>query len=79
VSVDLLSIPPLGCRERLWREYVRDIVHERDHPQQRARPVASSRAAERDRGRSAKDVGDVVDKAYLREYIEPDQKRIRRE
>ena len=67
------------CRERLWRGYVRDIIHERDHPQQHNRLVASSRAAERDKGRSAKDVGDVVDKAYLREYIEPDQKRVRRE
>ncbi|KAL0027442.1 hypothetical protein WJX77_001554 [Trebouxia sp. C0004] len=66
-------------RERLWRGYVRDIVHERDHPQQHNRLAASSRAAERDKGRSAKDVGDVVDKAYLREYIEPDQKRARRD
>ena len=54
-------------------------MHERDYPQQRNRTAASSRAAERDRGRSAKDVGDVVDKAYLREYIEPEQKRLRRE
>ena len=54
-------------------------MFERDHPQQRNRLATGSRAAERDRGRSAKDVGDVMDKAYLREYIEPDQKRLRRE
>ena len=33
----------------------------------------SSRAAERDRERQAKEAG--IDKAYLREYFEPDTKR----
>ena len=69
----------LCCRERLWRHFVKDILFERDHPQQRNRLAANSRAAERDRSRNAKEAGDVVDKAYLREYIEPDQKRLRRE
>lgn len=57
---------------------MQDIVAERDNPRAQ-RQAASSRAAERERGRSARDTGDVVDKAYLREYLEPDQKRIRRD
>ena len=67
------------CRERIWRRYVQDIVAERDNPRLQRNPAAANRAAERDRGRNARETGDVVDKAYLREYLEPDQKRIRRD
>lgn len=58
---------------------MQDIVAERDNPRAQRNVAASSRTAERDRGRNTRDTGDVIDKAYLREYLEPDQKRIRRD
>lgn len=68
------------CRHRLWWSYVDEVRKQRDNPQQPdQRTAANSRAAERDRSRSAKDTGDVVDKAYVREYLEPEQKRMRRD
>ncbi|KAL3161297.1 hypothetical protein ABBQ38_009653 [Trebouxia sp. C0009 RCD-2024] len=67
-------------RQRFWWSYVDEIRKQRDNPsQQDPRTTASSRAAERDRNRGAKDTGDVVDKAYVREYLEPEQKRVRRD
>ena len=68
------------CRQKLWWGYVGEIMKQRDHPQQPdQRAVASSRAAERDRSRTAKETGDVVDQAYVREYLEPEHKRVRRD
>ena len=78
------------CRERLWRRYVEEIIQERDDPRaaemrrgklsSRGSVGAAASARERDartRDRSTRDVDDGVDKAYQREYLEVDRKRLR--
>lgn len=78
-QLDIICLKSI-CRHRFWWSYVDEIRKQRDNPQQPdQRTAANSRAAERDRSRNAKDTGDVVDKAYVREYLEPEQKRMRRD
>jgi len=63
--------------EKLWRRYVEDIVLERDNPEALARRARmGGRTVARPLGR---DVSAVTDKAYEREYLEPDRKRVRRD
>ena len=68
-----------ACRKDLWNKWVTQLVRELNDPAVAAAAKAlksgSSRGAERDRERQAKEAG--IDKAYLREYFEPDQKRMR--
>ncbi|KAK9822389.1 hypothetical protein WJX81_007697 [Elliptochloris bilobata] len=64
-------------REKLWRRYVEDIVLERDNPEALAR---RARMGGRTIARPmTRDVSAVTDKAYEREYLEPDRKRLRRD
>jgi hypothetical protein len=67
-------------REKLWRRFVEDIILERDNPAaaaRRGRLTSSSRTA---RGPHLNDAsGTVTDKAYEREYLAHDRKRIRRD
>ncbi|BDA46960.1 Transcription elongation regulator 1 [Coccomyxa sp. Obi] len=71
---------PARDREKLWRRYVEDITMERDNPAaaaRRGRLISSSRTA---RGPHLNDAaGAVTDKAYEREYLAHDRKRIRRD
>ena len=68
-----------ACRKDLWNKWVTQLVRELNDPAVAAAAIAlksgSSRGAERDRERQAKEAG--IDKAYLREYFEPEQKRLR--
>ena len=76
-------------REKLWARFVADLILERDDPTAAARRARLPRSgarltgnASRDgRGRPPflKDAGDGPDKAYEREYLEPDRKRVHRE
>ena len=72
-------------RERLWRRFVDDIILERDDPEaaaRRGRVLAQGRPSGGVRGgaRLLNDgEGAVTDKAYEREYLAPDRKRIRRD
>ena len=74
-------------RERLWRRFVEEIVLERDDPRAASMrkgklasraplppPPALARDARRERASRA---DDGVDKAYQREYLEVDRKRMR--
>lgn len=73
----------------MWRRYVDDELWNRDHPGARARTQRKPPAAEREEESGAagrrprlppalEDDGGL-DKAYLREYIDPEAKRQRRE
>ena len=65
------------CSEKLWRRYVEDIVMEREDPAALARRARmGGRTVARPMTR---DVSAVTDKAYEREYLEPDRKRVRRD
>lgn len=60
------------CSEKLWRRYVEDIVMEREDPAALARRARMG-------GRTVARPMIKTDKAYEREYLEPDRKRVRRD
>ena len=71
----------LRCRERLWRRFVEDVLLERDDPETAARRLrlsGRSRASERERPAALRDE-QQPDKAYEREYLAHDRKRLRRD
>eukprot|EP00884_Botryococcus_braunii_P003278 jgi/Botrbrau1/12951/Bobra.154_2s0011.1 len=76
---------PPSQREKLWRRFVEDMIYERDNPGKFARrpgPGAPSRGT-MGRGTSYHPRPDwkedpSTDRAYQREYLEPDRKRIKR-
>lgn len=75
------------CRERVWRQWIEDELHNRDHPL--ARPRTQRRLMGGGEGEEKQASGirqprpllndGGMDKAYLREYIVADSKRQRRE
>ena len=78
------------CRERLWRRFADDIIYELDNPaaatarrerEERERAARAGGGAGGARGSRYRDSDDAggVDKAYAREYLQPDQKRARKE
>ena len=79
-DVDIHCRNGATSREKLWRRFVEDIILERDDPAaaaRRGRLTSSSRSA---RGPHLNDAsGTVTDKAYEREYLAHDRKRIRRD
>lgn len=82
---------PADDRERLWRRFIEEIIQERDNPQAadmrraklstRGQPLSArereSRVSDRTRDRHGKD-DDGVDRAYQREYLDVDRKRLRK-
>ncbi|KAK9829764.1 hypothetical protein WJX72_007763 [[Myrmecia] bisecta] len=85
---------PESQQEYEWRKFVGDLIFERDNPAAAAaqrrerenglaraggRGLPSERERERRQERSAQDAGEVTDKAYQREYLDHDRKRIKRD
>lgn len=75
-----------------WRRYVDDIIFNRDYPKARPRTQRRPKREEAGgrgegepgaaRGRPPREdaaAAGGMDKAYAREYLQPDQKRARRE
>ncbi|CAL5224177.1 g6817 [Coccomyxa viridis] len=72
---------PPQDREKFWRHFVEDIRLERDDPAAASRRGRVSLAGRTNKGRVQlkDDAGAVTDKAYEREYLAHDRKRIRRD
>ena len=68
-------------REKLWRRFVDDMILERDDPAAAARRgrLIGTRHAAGARKLLNDGEGAVTDKAYEREYLAPDRKRIKRD
>lgn len=68
-------------REKLWRRFVDDVILERDDPAAAARRGRLVGARPTAAGRKLLNDGEgaVTDKAYEREYLAPDRKRIKRD
>lgn len=69
-------------REKLWRRFVDEIILERDDPERSARRGRSTmrgRRSEQERAPAFRDGNEQTDKAYDREYLAHDRKRLRRD
>ncbi len=75
-----ISVPERGCRERLWKRFVEELVMERDDPEKfagRVKMANNRKAAEKDRN-MLRDGKQERDQAYEREYLAHDRKRLKR-
>ena len=74
---------PAARREARWRRAVDDALFNRDHPNARQRSQRRSRREGGEEGQrrawEEKEEKGGMDKAYAREYLQPDAKRLRRD
>ena len=70
----------LDCREKLWRRFVEEIILERDDPSSLAgRGRVSGKGGRSAASKATLRDTDDTDKAYEREYLSHDRKRMKRE